>query len=166
MLLNNSSEAILAYINNILVTPNVKLNPKPINEIKTMYPNIKYIIHLAFENRSYHNIFGYKEYDKKNIKYNVGNNGKIYYEKSIIDKPINIKYDLPHDYFAVKEQINGGKMDNFVKVNEKYFSSENDLKYPEIINQDIYNQYTMDFFEKGYLKVMDKLVDEYCLCNR
>ena len=160
--MSSSSPAYVSYckLKNTLITKQL--------EVPDKRPNGKFaknIIWLVMENRSFHNIFGYKElYNGINKSCMI--NGKEYKPTPIksSDK-LDMSCDPPHDYKAFATQLGeykNGKfaMDGFLKA-IKDANPQLNKKHLEK-----YYEYVMSYYEKGTLKTTHYLGEHYALCTK
>jgi phospholipase C len=134
-----------------------------------MLENIKTIVLLMFENRSFDHMLGHLSFDKINTKVNglrsplsqyEDQNGTETYNPFRFKADVKLSKDLPHEMDWVKLQMdksaaNGQfQMDGFVKAYRGFTGAPPDPK-PD----------PMGFFSAAQIPVSSFLASEYCVCD-
>lgn len=130
-----------------------------------------HVILLILENRSFDQIFGYRQaleelkvdgIDFNHLKHNVNRDGQKIYQQPI--KAFTGYDDTSHDLNATLTMINGTgkKMSGFVLANELNIKDPTNGETSEPIkDKDI-----MGYFERGSFPILDLLADNFVVCDK
>lgn len=121
--------------------------------------NIKYVIVLSLENRSFHSILGYLE-DNHEDHYNIDiNNNRIYCSEI---EPFTGGDQIEHDLAATLYSMNNN-MGNFILSNQK---NVHDIYSMDIVDYKPDPKYIMGYAKHGSYPILHTLADNYCVCAR
>lgn len=135
-----------------------------------MLDNIKTIVLLMFENRSFDHMLGHLSYDKLNTQVDgltspLSGYANIYettqYNPFRFKDDVELSTDLPHEMGYVATQMNksaaNGRylMDGFVTAYQQYTGAPPNTR-PD----------PLGFFDAGHIPITSFLASSYCVCDR
>lgn len=121
--------------------------------------NIKYVIVISLENRSFHSILGYLEDDHENhFNFDINNN-KIYCsEIDSFSGGDHIEHDIASTLYSMNNDMGNFILSNQKNVHDIYSINNNDYK-PD-------PKYIMGYAKHGSYPILHSLADNYCVCAR